>query len=60
MDAKTGDFIDAQVISTCQVNPNNGPLIDKKNQALKSIKSLSATDFYDNPPTISDDGWITK
>jgi poly-gamma-glutamate capsule biosynthesis protein CapA/YwtB (metallophosphatase superfamily) len=60
MDAKTGDFIDAQVISTYQVNPNKGPLIDKKNQALKSIKSLSATDFYDNPPTISDDGWITK
>jgi poly-gamma-glutamate capsule biosynthesis protein CapA/YwtB (metallophosphatase superfamily) len=60
MDAKTGDFIDAQVISTYQVNPNNGPLIDKKDRALKSIKSLSATDFYDNPPTISDDGLITK
>jgi len=48
------------VISSYQVNPNNGPLIDKKDRALKSIKSLSATDFYDNPPTISDDGWITK
>lgn len=60
MDAKTGDFIDAQVVSTHQFNPNTGPHVDPDNQALKLIKSLSATDFYDNPPTISDDGWITK
>ena len=60
LDAKTGDFIDAQVISTYQSNPNTGPHIDQNEQALKLIKSLSAKDFYDNPPTISDDGWITK
>lgn len=57
---KEGDFIDAQVISTYQSNPNTGPHIDEKRQALLLIKSLSATDFYDNPPTITDDGWITK
>ena len=57
---KTGDFIDAQVISTYQSNPNTGPHIDKNKQALQIIKSLSAADFYDNPPTISDDGRITK
>lgn len=57
---KEGDFIDAQVISTYQSYPNTGPHIDEKRQALLLIKSLSATDFYDNPPTITDDGWITK
>lgn len=59
MNAKTGDFIEAQVISTYLVNPNKGPLIDKEDRALKTIKSLSTTDFYDNSPTISNNGSIT-
>lgn len=57
---KTGDFVDAQLISTYQSTPNTGPHIDKDKQALRLVKSLSAEDFYDNPPTITDDGWITK
>ena len=57
---KEGDYVDAQVISTYQSKPNTGPHIDENKQALKLIKSLSATDFYDNPPTVFDDGRITK
>lgn len=60
MDAKTGAFIDAQVIPTYQTQPNFGPKIDPDRQAIKIIKELSASDFSDNPPSVSDDGWITK
>lgn len=60
MDGKTGTFIDAQVIPTCQTQPNFGPKVDPDKQAIKIIQDLSATDFKDNPPFVSDDGLITK
>ena len=60
IDGATGTFIDAQIIPTYQTKPNNGPLVDPEQQAIKIIKELSAIDFKDNPPTISDDGWVTK
>jgi len=56
----TGEFIDAQVIPTYQKQPNKGPLVDPDKQAIKLIRDLSAADFKDNPPAISEDGWITK
>ena len=60
IDGKTGAFIDAKAIPTYQTEPNNGPLIDPDKQAIKIIKELSATDFKDNPPMVTDDGIITK
>ena len=60
LNGKTGEFIDAQVIPTYQTTPNNGPLIDPDKQAVKIIKELSAADFKDNPPAVTDEGWITK
>lgn len=60
LNGKTGEFIDSQVIPTYQTTPNNGPLIDPDKQAIKIIKALSADDFKDNPPLVTDDGWIKK
>ena len=56
---RTGDFIEARIIPTKQSKPNTGPYYDENKEAIKIIKELSKKDFYDNPPTISNDGIIT-
>ncbi|MBO6027185.1 MAG: CapA family protein [Bacteroidales bacterium] len=60
MDGKTGAFIDAQIIPTYQPQPNTGPKVDTAMQAIKIIQELSAVDFKDNPPSVSDEGIVTK
>ena len=60
IDATTGDFIEARIIPTKKSKPNTGPYYDEDKEAIKIIKELSKADFYDNPPSISNDGIITK
>lgn len=60
MDKQTGNFISAEIIPTYQTKPNKGPLIDSEKRVIKVIKSLTAADFKDNLPDITDDGIITK
>ncbi len=58
MDGKTGDFISAETVPTYQIK-GKGPLIDPQKRVIKVIQSLTAADFKDNLPKISDDGTIT-
>lgn len=60
VDGNTGEFMGAQVIPTCQSKSGMGPHYDSKKQAIKIIKELSAADFKDNPPSISDEGFVSK
>nr|MCR5454439.1 CapA family protein [Bacteroidales bacterium] len=59
MNKKTGDCYYAETVPTYQVK-GKGPLIDPQKRVIKVIQNLTATDFKDNLPTISDDGTITK
>ena len=58
INAKTGDFISGEIISTYQIAERKGPHIDPQNRVLKVIKELTNEDIYDNLPTITDDGKI--
>lgn len=58
MNKKTGDFYYAETIPTYQTKPNKGPLIDPEKRVIKIIKNLTAADFKDNQPQITDDGTI--
>ena len=58
MNGKTGDFISAETIPTYQIK-GKGPLIDSQKRVIKVIKSLTAADFKENLPNITDDGIIT-
>lgn len=59
MDGTTGDFVSAEIVPTYQVK-GKGPLIDPQKRVIKVIKNLTAADFKDNLPNISDEGKITK
>lgn len=60
MDAKTGNFVSAQIIPTYQIKPpNKGPHIDSQKRVIKVIKDLTHADIYDNEPEITDDGFVS-
>ena len=58
VNAKTGNFISGEIISTYQTKPNKGPHIDTQKRVLKVIQELTASDIYDNAPKISSEGII--
>ncbi len=59
IDAKSGNVLSAEIISTYQIKPpNKGPHIDPDKRVLKLIQKLTQEDIYDNAPIIGDDGIV--